>query len=116
MLLVVKPGYSTAEKAQIRRYAMVTYCDRFARKNWVNDDGSLSIEAQRWLVRSGKCSTSGPKGTPKAVPCPLAGPIDCGMLHFVRRSDVRTYLAELRRKRGTIRCDDGTPLRNLGVP
>jgi hypothetical protein len=37
-------------KAKLRRYVEVTYCNRFARKGWVYDDGALSIDAQRWLV------------------------------------------------------------------
>jgi hypothetical protein len=42
-------------------------------------------------------------------------PLDCGVLHYVRRDEVRNYLAQLRREREVV-CDDGTALDELGVP
>ena len=115
----VKPGTSQATETEIRHYARVTYCEPFARKGWVYNDGSLSINAQRWLVRGGRCSTSAPGGASKTVPCrqlDQSPVIDCGILHFVRRGEVQKYIAALRRHNGDVRCDDGTPPAALGVP
>ena len=117
---VKKPGDTPATRAAIRQYAAVTYCDRFARKGWVYADGALSIDAQRWLDHgaSERCATTGPSGKTMTTPCiavEVPRIIDCGMLHFVRQSEVRTYLAELQR-RGRVVCDDATPLTALGVP
>jgi hypothetical protein len=87
----------------------------------VYDDGALSVNAQRWLARGGSemCATATPGGKTTTIPCeqPRAGeePIDCAVLRFVRRSEVRKYIAELQR-RGSVRCDNGTPLAALGVP
>jgi hypothetical protein len=117
----VKPEPSRAKRALIRHYVVVTYCARFAREGWVYDDGALSIDAQRWLVNGARCATSTPAGKTRTVPCEQldAGQeprmIDCGMLRFVRRSEVRKYIAALQR-RGPIHCDQGTPLAALGVP
>ena len=101
----------------MRHYVSVTYCDRFARNGWVYADGALSIAAQRWLLRGGRCATATPGGTAKTVPCESlrspGEPIECAMLHHVRKSEVRTYVAGLPRD---TRCDDGTPLDALGVP
>ena len=102
---------------------MVTYCQPFASNGWVYSDGSLSIKAQLWLVHGGResCATSTPGGTSKTVPCstlPSSGEprmIDCAILRFVRRSEVRTYLRQLGGP-GKVQCDDGTRLATLGVP
>jgi hypothetical protein len=117
-LRTAAPAKSQVTRAEIRRYILVTYCDRFAAKGWVYPDGALSIDAQRWLDRgtSESCSTSSPGGKSMTVPCstlPRERPriIDCGLLHRVRRSEVRLYL----RNQGRVRCDDGTPLAALGV-
>jgi hypothetical protein len=116
------PVHFPVTKAQVRHYIAVTYCDRFAQKGWVYADGALSIDAQRWLDQGSRerCATAGPNGGTVTTtrPCPvIAVPrtIDCAMLRFVRRSEVRTYLAQLQR-RATVICDDGTPLTALGVP
>jgi hypothetical protein len=109
-------------KAQVRHYIAVTYCDRFAQKGWVYGDGALSIDAQRWLDHGSRerCATAGASGetVTTTIPCPvIAVPrtIDCAMLRFVRRSEVRTYLTQLER-RESVACDDKTPLAALGVP
>ena len=112
-----------AERAEARRYVRVTYCARFAERGWVYDDGTLSIAAHRWLEESGseECASAAPGEPVETVPCeelePAAGPrrIDCALLHHVRRSEVRSYLAQLRRERD-VECDDGTPLAELGTP
>ena len=119
----VKPEPSRAKRALIRHYVVVTYCGRFAREGWVYDDGALSIDAQRWLVQAGSevCVTQTPGEQSTTVPCEhIRAPentrtIDCAMLRFVRRSEVRTYITELER-RGRVQCDEGTPLAALGVP
>ncbi len=119
LLRGVDPQDFGASRATVRHYISLTYCDRFARKGWVYADGALTIAAQRWLVRGGRCGTSTPGGTTKTVPCESlrvpGEPIECAMLRHVRRSEVRTYISKLR-ARGPVRCDDGTPLAELGVP
>jgi hypothetical protein len=58
---------------------------------------------------------------PKVVPCKLVRSstgvltIDCGLLRFVRRSEVRNYLRPLQAG-GPVACDEGIPLAKLGVP
>jgi hypothetical protein len=107
----------------VRRYVAVTYCQPFVRKGWVYDDGSLSIKAQLWLVHGTResCVTSTPGGSSKTVPCATLATgnepraIDCAILRFVRRAEVRTYLTRLGR-RGSVQCEDGTALADLGVP
>jgi hypothetical protein len=118
-----KAGATRPPEAAVRRYVMVTYCQPFARRGWVYEDGSLSIKAHLWVVRGTResCETSTPGGKDKTVPCAtLAAPgepqmIDCALLHYVRRSEVRAYLTQLGGRR-RVQCDDGTPLANLGVP
>ena len=112
---------ATTETDAARRYARVTYCAPFESRGWVYDDGALSIAAQRWLEEGGseECATAGEDGQSKTVPCeelePPEGPrvIDCGLLRYVRRSEVRDYLAQLR---DDVECDDGTRVELLGVP
>lgn len=95
------------ERKAGRGYVERTYCEPFAERGWVREDGTLGIEAQVWFETSGaeECEPS---------PCPAAEPdpfIDCAILHRVGRSEVRKYL------RGRdVECDDGTPLTQLGVP
>jgi hypothetical protein len=101
-------------RAEAESYARSTYCDRFARNGWVYPDGTLSIDAQEWLVEGRTCGTS-ENGKMRTVPCEQldAGSttMDCAMLHFVRRSDVQEYLRHV----GASRCDDGTPFDALGA-
>jgi hypothetical protein len=107
-----------AHEQEARRYAEDTYCARFERNGWVYDDGALSIAAQEWLDNSGRCATQTTADPARTVPCRqiLRGdPIDCALLHHVRRSEIKAYLAD-RRLHGRVRCDDGTPLDELGVP
>ena len=120
---------SDAEKEQIHRYAEETYCSRFAERGWVYGDGTLSIEAHKWLEEGGEevCMEveveAGSEGEPAesatTVPCEELGEdpvIDCAFLHHVRESEVRDYVEELRRRQGNVECDDGTPLAELGAP
>ncbi len=109
-----------ASEEDLRRYARDTYCARFERNGWIYEDGALSIAAHLWLEEGGTCAT-GSEGEPtRTVPCEEARPggprrLDCALLHQVRRSEVRDYVARLRRE-GAVECDDGTPLDDLGVP
>lgn len=110
-----------ASRAEVKDYVETTYCAPFERRGWVYDDGALAIDAQLWLESSGSevCATQRP-GTPaRTVPCEELerGPtvLDCALLHHVRRSEVRTYVAKLERGR-EVSCDDGTALDALGVP
>jgi hypothetical protein len=41
--------------------------------------------------------------------------IDCALLHYVRRSEVRGYVRRVEED-GPVECDDSTPLEELGVP
>ena len=76
----------------------------------------MSIDAQKWLVHGARCAASTGGGT-TTIPCEAVenATMDCGMLHYVRRTEVRAYIAELER-RGPVSCDDETLLGNLGVP
>jgi hypothetical protein len=116
------------ERQEARHYVEVTYCSRFAERGWVYDDGALSIEAHKWLEKGGEeeCAEAVPESEPakpaRTVPCEEldeGGPKlieDCSFLHYVRRSEVRAYVEELRRRYGDVRCEDGTPLEALGTP
>jgi hypothetical protein len=112
---------ATSETEAVRRYTRVTYCAPFESHGWVYDDGALSVAAQRWLAGSGSevCGTAGADEESETVPCgELESPegprlIDCAILHVVRRSEVRDYLAQLR---ADVECDDKTPVEQLGVP
>ncbi len=108
---------SAVRRAQFRHYVAVTYCDRFAREGWVYDDRALSIDAQRWLTNGARCATGTEGGSTRTIPCEVVenGMMDCAMLRFVRRREVRAYIAELQR-RESVSCEDGTPLTALGVP
>ena len=76
---------------------------------------TLSIDAQEWLVKGRTCATSRNGQPSRTVPCDEldtgATTIDCGMLHYVRRSEVQEYLRHVAAKQ----CDDGTPLDELGA-
>jgi hypothetical protein len=105
-----------------RRYARKTYCARFERNGWIYDDGALTIAAHTSLEQGGTCAALRLREgeLARTVPCEEVRPpgprvLDCALLHHVRRSEVRDYIARLRRE-GAVECDDGTPLDNLGVP
>jgi hypothetical protein len=106
---------SDPERQATRRYARLTYCAPFEREGWIYDDGALRIDAYLHVRRGGACVQE----PPRAVRCGNVvddGPIlDCALLHHVRRSEVRSYLAHDPAEREK-RCDDGTPLDELGVP
>jgi hypothetical protein len=104
--------------AKIRSYVERTYCEPFARKGWVYADGTLSIGAQLSTLNGGACAAGSSKagGSTTTIPCdarPLY-PLDCAVLQYVRRNEVRTYLHKLERSH-SVSCDDGTPLGKLGA-
>ena len=103
--------------AQARRYVKTTYCAMFEKHGLVYDDGTLSIEVYT-DSRSAVCASSRAGEPARTVPCEdVIGDypvLDCAVLHHVRRSEVQKYLAELRETR-EVRCDDGTPLDELGA-
>ena len=112
------------EAEATRRYVESTYCSRFAERGWVYDDGRLSIDAFTWLARAGEeaCAEAGKgqEGAAVTVPCDQAageGGIvdDCALLKHVRASEVREYLDTLERRYGSVECEDGTPLADLGA-
>jgi hypothetical protein len=99
-----------------RLYARNAYCEPFASRGWVYEDGALSIDAQHWLVEGGseECeSAANNDGQSETVPCEQSSVIDCALLQHVRRSEAQDYLATLGRD---VECDDGTPVEQLGVP
>jgi hypothetical protein len=104
----------------VRRYVDRAYCGPFARKGWVYADGTLSIKAHLWLVNGYACSaeTLTPGGQSTTIPCDprdaALDPLECGILHNVRRDQVRAYIAKLKRTQ-SVKCDDGTPLDKLGA-
>jgi hypothetical protein len=104
-------------KRLVREYLRRTYCEPFEKSGWVHPDGTISIRAHEWLLGAGTCervegTTTMPCDSRATQEAPL---LECGLLHFVRRSEVRVYLADLQRRRGKVRCDDGTPFDELGV-
>lgn len=113
-----------------RRYVETTYCARFARRGWVYGDGSLSIDAHTWLEQGGRevcaeaeeASEGEPTKPARTIPCDELGAegpgmiADCALLQHVRESEVREYLDQLRRRHGSVECEDGTPLDGLGAP
>jgi hypothetical protein len=111
------PEHRTVSEAVARAYVLRTYCRRFAGRGWVYADGALSIKAQEWLARGARCATGTEGGGIHEVPCKVVedGVLDCGMLHFVRRSEARSYVERLERRQ-PVSCDDGTSLEALGIP
>jgi hypothetical protein len=114
----VKPK-NAADAEEIRRYAERAYCVPFEQRGWIYDDGTLTIEAHT-DSGSEQCARAEAGEEARTVPCEelevVESPrvLDCGLLHLVRRSDVSEYVAELQRTRD-VRCDDGTPLEQLGA-
>ena len=99
-----------------RAYVRRTYCGPAESRGWVYEDGALAIEAQHWLEEGGseECGTAAEDGESVTIPCvDESRTIDCVVLHHVRRSEVRAYVAQLR---DDVECDDGTPFEQLGVP
>lgn len=103
-----------------KRYVQVTYCGPFTERGWVYDDGALSIDAHRWLIDGGSCASARAGEPAQPVPCDQLVPpgqseeIDCALLRHVRRSEVAQFLNGEHSSR--VRCDDGTPANELGVP
>jgi hypothetical protein len=112
---------NAADEEETRRYVRTTYCARFEDNGWVYEDGAVSIAAQTWLDQGATCAR-GSEGEPTTtVPCEVerttggVQTLDCGLLHIVRRSEVRQYIGGLEVS-GAVKCDDGTALDKLGVP
>lgn len=109
-----------AEKEAARRYARNTYCARFEQSGWIYEDGALRIAAQTWLQKGGKCATAREGQPARTVSCAAERGggvlvLDCALLHVVRRTEVRDYIVRLQTA-GTVECDDGSALDELGVP
>jgi hypothetical protein len=109
-----------AGKEQVRHYIRDAYCQPFEQRGWVFDDGALKLAAHLSVQNGGSCA-EGVAGQPaKVVPCKLERSgngvltIDRGLLRFVRRSEVRTYLRRLQAS-GPVACEEGIPLTKLGV-
>ena len=94
----------------------------FDRKGWVYADGTLSIAAHLYVLNSGVCAERdrGSGGstttttTTECDPADLLDPLECAVLHYVRKDEVRAYIRKLKRKQ-SVSCDDGTPLDKLGA-
>jgi hypothetical protein len=110
-----------ASKEEARRYVRNTYCARFENGGWIYEDGALSIAAQRWLDEGATCAIAGEGEPARTVPCEeerrRAGDrtLDCGLLHVVRRSEVKDYIARMQ-SNGVVECNDGSALDELGIP
>ena len=114
--------FPEASRAQIEQYVEQTYCTEFESQGWLYDDGTVSIRAHLALVDDGsdECGVAAPGGAERTVPCeeldvaeaPLI--LDCAVLHHVPRREVEDYLRKLQRS-GEVRCDDDTPLGELGA-
>ena len=107
-----------SERQETRRYVETAYCAPFERRGWIYDDGTLKLEAHA-DSGSQECATAEPGEGARTVPCEALEQespdvLDCGLLHLVRRSEVKEYVEELQRTR-EVRCDDGTPLNELGA-
>jgi hypothetical protein len=105
----------------LRRYVATTYCAPFEARGWVYDDGSLGIDAHRWATETGvECGEAGAGEPTRTVPCEVPEKeggvfvLDCALLHYVRKSEVETYVEELR-SQGDVECDDGTDVADLGA-
>jgi hypothetical protein len=114
--------HATTQSAVARRYVRGTYCARFEKKGWVYEDGALSIAAQTWLENGYTCTTAtgGSGELTTTVPCEpeRSGGVrilECALLHVVRKSEVSAYIDHLQTHE-PVKCDDGTPLDELGVP
>jgi hypothetical protein len=105
--------------AQIRSYIERAYCGPFARKGWVYADGTLSIKAHLAVLNGSACEeeTLAPDGSTITLPCDpratMLDPLECAVLHYVRKDEVRAYIRNLKRSQ-SVSCDDGTPLDKLG--
>ena len=108
---------NAGDQPGLRAYARRAYCEPFDARGWVHDDGALTIEA---FTQSGQaeCATEQTGEPARTVPCESLEPadvrpvFDCGLLHLVRRDDVRAYVDRLPQRP---QCDDGTPVEELGV-
>ena len=106
--------------AETRSYVESAYCGPFARKGWIYADGTLSIDAHLDLLNSGACAAlrSNPGGSTTTIPCDpraaMLDPLDCALLHYVRKGEVKAYIRKLERSQ-SVSCDDGTPLDKLGA-
>jgi hypothetical protein len=110
---------SSIKSDEVRRYVKRTYCEPFDKRGWVHTNGTLSIDAYRYTKSSGTCAAASPGQPTQTVPCEALearGPLflDCAILHLVPRMEVRPYVARLQRNR-EVRCDDDTPISDLGA-
>ena len=100
----------------LRGYVERAYCRPFSERGWVQEDGSLTIDVVTAGASDHVCAEAEGEGPAKTVPCDEmregAEPLDCALLHLVRRSEVEEYMRALEEP---VVCDDGTPVDELGV-
>jgi hypothetical protein len=108
-------GIKRDRSPMVQSYVQRTYCDQFAKHGWVYEDGTLSIKAHLWAVHGGICREGTAAGPMVTVPCkPSFDPLECALLHFVRRAEAQAYIHQLT-KSHRVTCDDGTPLDKIGA-
>jgi hypothetical protein len=98
--------------ADARRYVRTVYCEPFEEEGLVHEDGALRIDVVEALAGGMECGTAEAGEEPRTIPCPPDPDVDCALLRHVRRAEVQAYLQRI----GAARCDDETPLDQLGVP
>ena len=99
--------------ADPKGFARRSYCEPLDKQGLVHEDGTLKIP----VVQSGAslCAAPQPGEPVQTIPCnDIPGPLlDCGLLDLVRRAEAQAYIKK-REEEGDVRCDDGTPLDELG--
>jgi hypothetical protein len=105
------------DKAKAERKARTTYCEPFAKRGWVHEDGTLAIDVVRGEATSEMCAAPRPQEPAPTTPCidTPSTPLDCDLLDLVRRAEVQQYLKERQSEGALIRCEDGRPPEELGA-
>ena len=109
-----KPNRSEVSRQDLRRYVQRAYCQPFARRGWVHEDGTLNIAA--YTSGISECGRSTPGGKTETVPCPPDPVLDCALLDLVRRGEAQAYVERLAAQtRVAVQCDDGRRLSEIGA-
>jgi hypothetical protein len=105
------------DRSEAERYARTTYCEPFAKRGWVHEDGTFSIDVLQGRATSEACAAPRPQEPAPTNPCIdiPSDPLDCDLLDLVRRAEVQQYLKERQREGALIRCEDGRRPEELGA-